>query len=278
MAGSLAWLGGLTAMAGRSLWRERQERQTLMRLFSRHVSAPVAEEIWRKRAAFMEGGRPRPQQLTATVLFSDIEGFTPVAERLAPDALIAWLELYLERMVAIVAEERGLVLRFIGDAVLAAYGVPVARTREAEITADAQAAARTALRMVAAVEALNGELSTRGLPAIGIRIGIHTGPLVAGSVGGATHLEYSLVGDTANTAARLETLGKQHRGGRCGTILVGEPTAARLGKTFQIQLVGEMALKGKTHRVEVYELLAEPSGRGPVENNALVQQGAIAHS
>ena len=278
MAGSLAWLGGLTAMAGRSLWRERQERQTLMRLFSRHVSAPVAEEIWRKRAAFMEGGRPRPQQLTATVLFSDIEGFTPVAERLGPEALIAWLELYLERMVAIVAEERGLVLRFIGDAVLAAYGVPVARRTEAEISLDAQAAARTALRMVEAVEALNHELAERDLPAIGIRIGIHTGPLVAGSVGGATYLEYSLVGDTANTAARLETLGKQYRGARCGTILLGEPTTARLGKAFKTQLVGEIALKGKTQKVEVYELLAARAGWDAAENNGLVQQGEMEHS
>lgn len=253
----LAWLGGVAAMTGRSLWRERQDRQTLMRLFSRHVSAPVAQEIWKERDAFMAGGRPRPQMLTATVLFSDIEGFTPVAERLGPEALIAWLELYLERMVAIVAEERGLVLRFIGDALLAVYGVPVARTREEDITADARAAARTALRMVAAVEALNQELAERGLPAIGLRIGIHTGPLVAGSLGGAAHLEYSLVGDTANTAARLEALGKQFRGSRAGTILLGKPTARRLNGAFRSQPVGEIVLKGKSQKVEVYELLDE---------------------
>ena len=257
VSGSLAWLGGLAGMTGRAFWHERQERQTLMQLFSRHVSGPIAEEIWRQRASFMAGGRPRPQLLTATVLFSDIRDFTPVAERLAPDELITWFELYLERMVAIVAKERGLVLRFIGDAVLAAYGVPIPRRSEQEIAADAQAAARTALRMTAEVETLNEELAARGLPPIGIRIGIYTGPLVAGSLGGAAYLEYSLLGDTANTAARLETLGKQHPSPGPGTILIGKPTALRLGAQFRLQPAGEMLLKGKSQMVEIYRLVGE---------------------
>ena len=77
------------------------------------------------------------------------------------------------------------------------------------------------------------------------------------SLGGAAHLEYSLVGDTANTAARLEALGKQFRGSRAGTILLGKPTARRLNGAFRSQPVGEIVLKGKSQKVEVYELLDE---------------------
>lgn len=260
--GSLAWLLGFATMTGMAFRREQRERQTLMGLFARHVSAPVAEEIWRERAAFMAGGRPRPQTLTATVLFSDIEGFTGVAERLEPEALMGWLEAYLERMVGIVTDERGLVLRFIGDALLAVYGVPVARTTEAEIAADAAAAARAALTMADAMTTLNAELAARGLPPIGIRIGIHTGPLIAGSLGGAAHLEYSLVGDTANTAARLEAFAKSLRGpgSEPCTIVLGEATASLLDEGFDVRPVGVISLKGKAQDIRAYELMARAAG------------------
>jgi class 3 adenylate cyclase len=262
IGGSLAWTGGMAAVTGLSLWRERAERRTLMGLFARHVSAPLAEEIWRQRATFMAGGRPKPLELTATVLFSDIEDFTPVSERLGPTALMAWLEAYMERMTAIVAAHRGLVLRFIGDALLAVYGVPVARMSEAEIAADAVAAARSALAMASSVAALNAELARKGLPSVRVRIGIHTGPLVVGSLGGAGHLEYALVGDTANTAARLEALGKSLRGPDSGPCIIalGEPTRAMLPQSFILRDVGEVTLKGKQHRVRAYELLGERNG------------------
>jgi class 3 adenylate cyclase/CHASE2 domain-containing sensor protein len=259
VGGGLAWLGGLTGTAGLSLWREQAERRMLQRLFARHISAPVAEEIWRERATFMAGGRPKPLELTATVLFSDIEDFTTVAERLGPVALMGWLETYMDRMVGIVAEHKGLVLQFIGDALLAVYGVPVARTEEAEITADAVAAARTALAMAQAARELEGEFRSRGLPPVHLRIGIQTGRLVAGSLGGRERLEYALVGDTMNTAARLEALCKTLRGpgGPPCTIVVGDAMRARLGDRFALRDIGAVELKGKTQRVQAYELQAE---------------------
>lgn len=259
VSGSLAWLGGLGGMTSMALWRERTERNTLMRLFARHVSQPVAEQIWRERDTFMAGGRPKAQELTATVLFSDIEDFTPVSERLGPVALMAWLEGYMERITGIITAHGGLVLRFIGDAVLAVYGAPIARTSEAEIDADAAAAVRSALAMAAAIDEINRELTQRGLPPIKVRIGIHTGPLVAGSLGGAEHVEYSLVGDTVNTAARLEAYAKVVRGPQSGacTIIVGQPTVARLRDGFRLRNVGAVELKGKSQAVQVHELLRE---------------------
>ncbi|WP_027133157.1 adenylate/guanylate cyclase domain-containing protein [Geminicoccus roseus] len=260
VAGSIAWLGGMATMAGRSLWRERGERKVLMGLFSRHVPAPVADAIWRDRDAFMDGGRPRPQTLTATVLFSDIEEFTPVAEKLEPEALIGWLERYFERMVQIVAGSSGLVLRFIGDALLVAYGVPVARRSEEEIKTDAVAAARTALQMLDVVRVLSDRFAAEGLPPIHIRIGIHTGPLVAGSLGTPGQMEYSLLGDTVNTAARLEEFGKNVEKNGCGTILLSDATARCLGDNFVLRPLGELALKGKSRPVTVHQLLSEGIG------------------
>lgn len=259
MAPSGAWLGGIAVMTAHQSLKERADRHSLMQLFANHVSQPVADEIWRERATFLAGGRPRPQELTATVLFSDIEGFTTVCEALEPEPLIRWLEGYLDAMVRIVAAHDGIVLRFIGDAILAVFGAPVARTTQAEIDADAERAVRCALQMGRELRTLNQQWQAEGLPPIGIRIGIHTGPLVAGSLGGLRHMEYSLLGDTANTAARLEALGKTvaRRSSTHSRIVIGDTTWAAVdGKVPGIP-VGEMALKGKRKAVRTWLILDE---------------------
>ncbi|WP_448203128.1 CHASE2 domain-containing protein [Azospirillum sp. sgz302134] len=259
MAPSGAWLGGIAAMTAHLSLKERADRRSLMQLFANHVSQPVADEVWRERATFLAGGRPRPQQLTATVLFSDIEGFTTVCEALEPEPLIRWLEGYLDAMVRVVAAHDGIVLRFIGDAILAVFGAPVARTTQAEIDADAERAVHCALQMGRELRALNRQWQAEGLPPIGIRIGIHTGPLVAGSLGGLRHMEYSLLGDTANTAARLEALGKTvaMRSSTHSRIVIGEPTWTAVEGKLPGLPVGEMALKGKRKAVRAWLILDE---------------------
>jgi adenylate cyclase len=251
---TLALAGGLAGMTAHRSLRERTDRRTLMALFANHVSEPVADEIWRERATFMAGGRPKPQQLTATVLFSDIKGFTTICEALPPDALIRWLDTYLDLMVGIASAHDGVVLRFIGDAVLAVFGAPVARTSQAEIDADAARAVDCAVAMGRALEALNRRYETEDLPPIIIRIGIHTGPLVVGSLGGARHREYSLLGDTANTAARLEAYAKEvaeQTTPHC-QVIVGEPTWNAVSARLRGTPVGELMLKGKRNPVRVW--------------------------
>ncbi len=269
IAPSGAWLGGIAAMTAHLSLKERADRRSLMQLFANHVSQPVADEVWRERATFLAGGRPRPQELTATVLFSDIEGFTTVCEALEPEPLIRWLESYLDAMVRIVAAHEGIVLRFIGDAILAVFGAPVARTTQAEIDADAERAVRCALQMGRELRALNRQWQAEGLPPIGIRIGIHTGPLVAGSLGGLRHMEYSLLGDTANTAARLEALGKTvaMRSSTHCRIVIGEPTWKAVDGKVPGLPVGEMALKGKRKAVRTWLVLDEedPQALRPAE-------------
>ncbi|HYG85468.1 MAG TPA: adenylate/guanylate cyclase domain-containing protein [Azospirillum sp.] len=254
MAPTLALTGGIALMAAHLSKNDRTERRVLMELFARHVSQPVAEVVWKNRAAFLSGGRPKPQQLTASVLFCDVEGFTAICEELEPEPLIRWLEDYLDAMVRIVVAHEGIVLRVVGDGVLAVFGAPVARTSQAEIDADAVHAVHCALAMGQALEDLNARWWAEGLPMAGIRIGIHTGPVVAGSLGGLRHLEYSLLGDTANTAARLEEHAKMV-GARSTTyarVVIGDTTACAVDGIVPLLSVGEVALRGKRHAVGVW--------------------------
>jgi class 3 adenylate cyclase len=237
-------------------WRARRDQRVLSQMFARHVSAPVARELWRQRRAFLAGGRPRPQELVATVLFADIAGFTTICERMAPVPLIDWLDQYIDAMVAAINAHDGAVLRFIGDGILAVFGAPVARQSEAEIDQDAQNAARCALAMVAAMRRLNEAWRAQEMPAAGIRIGLHTGPLVAGCLGRGEKIEYCLLGDTANTGARIEAFGKEHMSGPedC-VILAGASTYERLRDRFAARAVGEVALRGKARPVGIYRIL-----------------------
>ena len=243
---------------------ESAERRLLMQLFSRYVSRDVADEIWNRRNEFLEGGRPRPLRLTATVLFSDIRGFTSVSEKHEPQVLMDWLNTYMESMASLVVRHGGIVDKFIGDAVMAVFGVPVARGSESGIAGDAENAVTCALDMGREIERLNSLWSAEGLPAIGIRIGIYTGPLVAGSLGSRERMEYTVIGDTVNVASRLESLDKgladpDKPGSRC-RILIGDSTLRLLKGRFHAKRIGEMQLKGKDQGVTVFMVtgVAEP--------------------
>ena len=245
-------------------WRGRhaqRDKQMLVQLFSRFVGEPVLAEIMAERELLLAGGRPRPHELTATVLFSDVAGFTSVCERLGPDALIAWLDRYFDTMVQPVFAHGGIVLRFIGDGILCVFGAPLPRSSEAEIAADALNAVLCALDMERIMDRLNREWQDAGLPIAGLRIGIYTGPLVAGSIGSGPHMEYSVLGDSVNIAARLEALGKAYSSGAPGecVVLVGESTWSRAKDRCRGNLVGEVVLRGKTQKVAVYRLDGFPA-------------------
>jgi adenylate cyclase len=265
---SLGWLAAAALVTAYSLHLERTQRGQLMSIFSRYVAADIANDVWSRRAEFLEpGGRPRPQKLVATVLFSDIKGFTAVSEKLEAAGLMEWLNSYMEAMAGLVMKHGGVVDKFIGDAVMAVFGIPVARKSVAEIVGDARSAARCALAMREDLGRFNAEWAAKGLPAIGIRVGIHTGELISGSLGSAERMEYTVIGDTVNTASRLESFKlapgeappgavAQEADGAC-RILVGESTASRLGEGFDLIPVGEVRLKGKEQPVKVYSLVTE---------------------
>lgn len=239
-----------------------------MGLFSRHVSGAVAEEIWRRRDEFLEQGRPKPRSLQATVVFVDIKGFTQVAEMLEPAALIDWLNGYLEAMVPIVAAHGGVVDKFMGDAVMAVFGVPLP-CRDAKLIAEqAQNAATCALIMARELKRLNAELRAGGLPSIAVRVGIHTGGLIAGSLGSAERSEYTVIGDTVNTASRLESFANQLVESETNptpcTIAISGATLKWLDGAFATREIGEVQLKGKAERVSVYHLIDFAESPGEV--------------
>ena len=240
-------------------WRaraERRDRKVLGQLFSRFVSEPVLRELWKEREVYLKGGRPRPRQLVATVLFSDIAGFTSYTEKLDPERLYGWLDQYIDAMVRVTNAHDGIVLRFVGDGILAIFGAPLPRHTEAEIDADAQNAVRAALTMTRETRRLNIEWQKVELPPAIIRVGVYTGTLLAGSVGSGSHMEYILQGDVVNTAARLEAAGKNYLGKDDHIIIVGDTTYERLSGRFAAECVGDLKLKGKEKATTLYRILS----------------------
>ena len=237
--------------------REKRRRVLLMQLFSRHVSAEVAEIIWRQRDQFLNGGRPRSQKLMATVLFSDLKGFTSVAEKMDPEDLIDWLNTYMESMAQLVMQYEGVIDDYAGDGIKANFGVPISRTNDVEIRRDAVNAVNCALAMERKMSELNAFWKEEQLPSVGMRIGIFTGPVVAGPLGSSQRLKYTTVGDTVNIASRLESFDKKSAEEIPCRILIGESTLFYLDSRFKTQKCGEVSLKGKDERISVYRVLGQ---------------------
>ena len=148
-----------------------------------------------------------------------------------------------------------------GDAIMAVFGVPIARSTEAEMRQDAVNAVRSALAMERKIVELNKRLRAQKLPMIGMRIGIFTGRMAAGSIGNVQRLEYNVHGDTVNTAARLESFGKEsfvpdYLKSPC-RILIGEATRNYLNEKFETQGVGQLQLKGKDQKVAIYRVIGQ---------------------
>jgi adenylate cyclase len=257
---AMAWLavaGGVTAWVS---YQETMQRGMLMQLFSRQVSKEVAEAIWLRRDEFLDGKRPRSQRLTITALFTDLTGYTTVSEKHPPEMLIEWLNEYMDAMAREVAAHRGVIRQYAGDSVVALWGIPVARQTEAEIAQDAMNAAECALAMGSALGPLNERWRAEGRPLAAMRVGIFTGPVIAGTIGSAERSEYGVIGDTMNTASRLESFDKDlfapDPETRPYRILIGGTTLRYLGDRFQTEHVGDVSLKGKAQPVPVHRLIA----------------------
>jgi adenylate cyclase len=235
------------------------QRSALMHLFSQHLSKDVAGAIWEQREQFIDGRRPRPQQLVATALFTDLVGFTSIAEAMAPEQLMEWLNEYMESMASEVGVYGGVVEQYSGDAIVAIFGIPIARKSDTEISRDAVNAVECALSMQAILRKLNDAWRADGRPRVAMRIGISTGPMVAGSLGSSDRLEYAVIGDTVNVASRLESFDKESFESNFDTspcrILIGEATARLIGNRFLLAKVGEIALKGKEKKTLAYRVL-----------------------
>lgn len=261
-APSLGWSITFLLMLAHLSNQDKQHRAILMQLFSKHVSKDVAEAIWKARDQYLSEGRLVSQRITATVLFTDLQGFTTVSENTEPQALMDWLNEYMELMVNTIEEDHnGQVNKFIGDAVMAVFGVPIPSITPEAISQDATNAVRCALAMREKMDLLCRQWQAKGKPTIRMRIGIFTGPLVVGSLGGIERQEYAVIGDTVNTASRLESYDKNVEIDSICRILVGQPTLEHALPEFQVNRVGEVLLKGKQSKVTIYSV----AGRKDVE-------------
>jgi adenylate cyclase len=263
---ALAWLG---ALGGGNIWMltiEKQRRRQLMRLFAKHVSPEFADVIWQQRNQFLQHGRILPQKLTATVLFLDIVGFTMISEKLPPDKLITWLNEMMDVMVQAVIEHHGVVNKFIGDSIMAVFGVPVPRLLPEEIRQDAIHAVACALAMRDRLILLNRQWQAADLPLVLLRIGIFTGDMVAGSLGAVDRMEYAVIGDTVNVASRLESFDKENVKADPLTdpcrICVGDSTMKLTYEKFEMAPMKPVVLKGKQIPMSVYRVIGKKEVKG----------------
>ncbi|OLP17580.1 adenylate/guanylate cyclase domain-containing protein [Leptolyngbya sp. 'hensonii'] len=264
-------LTGMAVVAYRAQQAQRQQQMT-MTLLGQNASPEIAAALWNSRDRLMQDGKLPGQKLTATMLFTDIKNFSTISEQMLPEDLLNWLNEYLSVMTREVQLYHGIVNKFTGDGLIAVFGVPVARETREAIAADACNAVACALSMGENLQLLNQDWKQRGLPCIQIRVGIFTGPIVAGSLGGKERLEYGIIGDSVNTASRLESVEKDRQGGLC-RILIAHETYEYTRDKFQVENWGYLALKGKQHMVDVYQVLARLSETNPApEANSFADQ------
>ena len=275
---ALAMLAASTLVVAYLSILERSERRFLMEIFSKHVSGDVAEEIWRQRDELLSDGRIEAQELTVTVLFSDLENFTPIAEKLSAREMMSWLNDYMECMAGLVIAYGGVVDDYYGDAIKANFGAPLARTTPDEIADDARRAVACAMAMADAMDGINARYAAQALPPARMRIGLSTGLVVAGCLGSAQRMKYTTIGDVVNTAARLQAYGKEipATAGPCTTVIAAD-TQRLLDERFVTEFVGTPSLKGKVHSVAAFRVLS-CSGAVPMTRAAATQRTVAAHA
>lgn len=227
------------ARLSEELQRQAELRQNLERFMSPNV-AQMVERYFDQHGQLWE-----PQELTVSVLFADVKGFTSLAEGLSPREVQDLLNEYLHEMTEVVFQHQGTLDKYIGDGIMALFGAP--RLANEADDRHAERAVNAALDMIEA----HRRLIEKNDPsqAFAFRIGINTGPVYAGFFGTRQRLEYTAIGDTVNTASRIE--GKAE----ANTALITEATADALGGQFQLEEVGEIQLKGRANLVRAFKVL-----------------------
>jgi adenylate cyclase len=234
---------GQLACAFNAMTSGLRERQRERDLFGRTVSPEIRDAILADKVGL--GG----ETLYATVLFSDIAGFTAMSEKLPPEGVVAFLNEYLTAMERPIRENGGNINKYVGDAIVAIFGAPVS------CHDDALRAVRAALGMRVELAALNIRRQARGEAPLAHGIGISTGEVVAGAIGSPDRSEYTVIGDTVNVASRLQGL---TRGLPSCDTLVTEGVVQAMGNAGGLKFVevGDIQVKGRAETVRIYELKA----------------------
>ena len=235
-------VGGLALFFGTAYqyFVEGREKRKVARLFGRYVSRDVYSQLMANPDQAELGGKRREM----TVLFSDIRGFTTVTERGDPEELVRQLNEYFTRMVDIVFRHKGTVDKFVGDMVMALFGAPLDDPKHADH------AVQAAVAMVRELGDLNRAWAARGMVQLDIGVGVNSGDMIAGNIGSASIMSYTVIGDNVNLGSRLESLNKEYK----TRIIISEATRARLTGDFQTRPLGDVVVKGKSKAVQIFEV------------------------
>jgi adenylate cyclase len=242
MATPLLCLGacyaGVTAYRFQAEFRERFRTVAYLQ---RYLTPQVANRVLHDPKAAALGGR----RTQVSVLFADIRGFTPLSEQLGPEEVIALLNAYFAKMEPPILAEQGILLQFVGDEIMAVWGMDTPQPDHA------CHAVRAGMAMHAALRELQAEWRERGLPSFEIGVAVHSGDAIVGNVGTAGRRQYSVIGDTVNTASRLEGLNKE-----MGTrMLISAATYEQVGDLVSVRALPPVRVKGKAEALQVYEVL-----------------------
>jgi adenylate cyclase len=253
-----AWLGSFIIVTGELALIASRRQRMLSRLFSTHMSQALADEVWNNRRLFLAGSRPQPMRLQATVLFADLAGSTRIGGTKEPHEFVIWLGGFLDRLTEVASAAGGFIEKLTGDGIMVVFGAPVPRTTADEHIADATNACDCALEMARSVEQLNQ--SDSATPPYNVRIGIHSGSVLAGTFGSAARIQYSLIGDAANVAARMQTFGKSITSPPfpSATICISEDTKKLIGNSFETKEAGIFIHDDGTRRIAVFLLTGKP--------------------
>ena len=232
--------GSLAAVAIENSQRSEQMRREALVLsnFQRYFSPNIAQVI----AQQQDAGRLPSEKRPVVIFFSDIRGFTPMSETMSPDNIATLLTEYFTEMVEVVFEHGGTLDKFMGDAIMALWGAPMAHVD------DADRAMRCALDQLAALERLNAKWKEQGRPELGIGVGINFGEVFAGNIGSDRRLEYTVIGDAVNTASRLCSSAGPNE------ILISEGFFEQLKQPPTVETLEPIQVKGKSKKVPVYRV------------------------
>lgn len=220
---------------------EERERKKIKGAFTYYVSSSVVNEMLKHPEKLKLGG----ERKELTVLFSDIKGFTTIAEGLTPEELVNLLNEYLTVMTDVVFKYDGTLDKYIGDAIMAVYGAPL------DLPDHPFKACQSALEMIKELQKLNEKWIGEGRQAFDIRIGINTGPMMVGNMGSKQRFDFTAMGDSVNLGSRLEGANKNYKTG----IIIGELTYERVKNEFVCMELDSVRVKGKKKPVKIYSLV-----------------------
>ncbi|MDA0292083.1 MAG: adenylate/guanylate cyclase domain-containing protein [Cyanobacteria bacterium] len=227
------------------------QRRQIERLLGQTTSPEVAAELWKQRESLLEEGRFPGRELAVSVLFADIVNFSKVAEGFQPTQTLQWVNMGMEKFVQVIHNNGGMINKFTGDGFLAVFGAPIDQ--------DPKHTANQALKSAASLQhtllLLNEQLLAEKRPEMKLRIGLHSGSVITGSMGCSERMEYAIIGDVVNVSSRLESLHKERQINICRVLLSKETLNLLTNpEQWQFNCWGSFPLKGRDQSVEVYEL------------------------